>query len=306
MEFDLTYFVTNGTSTANKIVVQSLVRPGDIVLIDRNCHKSHHYGLVLAGASPLYLDAYLLEPYAIYGAVSLRTIKQALLDLEAAGQLGRVRMLLLTNCTFDGVVYNPQRVMEEVLAIKPESASCGRGLVRVRHRGAVVVAAAHGHDLRRGPRKAAVLCRLRAGVPGLARVDGGCGPSRMGQSSVAAGPGEGPRAGLLDAFHPQVASALRQASMIHIRDQDFNTQSRDAFGEAFLTHTSTSPNQQLLASLDLARRQVDPRGSRPELQALGVQLGADVPVFLFGHNVAQGIGEQLEALSLPDSASGML
>ena len=55
-------------------------------------------------------------------------------------------------------------------------------------------------------------------------------------------------------------SALRQASMIHIRDQDFNTQSRDAFGEAFLTHTSTSPNQQLLASLDLARRQVDLEG----------------------------------------------
>ena len=48
--------------------------------------------------------------------------------------------------------------------------------------------------------------------------------------------------------------------MIHVRDQDFNSQSRDAFGEAFLTHTSTSPNQQLLASLDLARRQVDIEG----------------------------------------------
>ena len=55
-------------------------------------------------------------------------------------------------------------------------------------------------------------------------------------------------------------SALRQASMIHIRDQDFDRLSRDAFGEAFLTHTSTSPNQQLLASLDLARRQVDIEG----------------------------------------------
>ncbi|MBL7660506.1 amino acid decarboxylase, partial [Escherichia coli] len=86
--------VTNGTSTANKIVVQALTRPGDIVLIDRNCHKSHHYGLVLAGAYPMYLDASPLPQYAIYGAVPLRTIKQALLDLEAAGQLHRVRMLL--------------------------------------------------------------------------------------------------------------------------------------------------------------------------------------------------------------------
>ena len=117
---DHTYFVTNGTSTANKIVVQSLTRPGDIVLIDRNCHKSHHYGLVLAGAYPLYLDAYPLPQFAIYGAVSLRTIKQTLLGLEAAGQLQRVRMLLLTNCTFDGVVYNPLQVMQEVLAIKPD------------------------------------------------------------------------------------------------------------------------------------------------------------------------------------------
>ncbi|HET9875058.1 MAG TPA: amino acid decarboxylase, partial [Mycobacterium sp.] len=117
---DHTYFVTNGTSTANKIVVQALTRPGDIVPIDRNCHKSHHYGLVLAGAYPRYLDAYPLESFAMYGAVPLRTIKKALLDLEAAGQLDRVRMLLLTNCTFDGVVYNPQRVMEEVLAIKPD------------------------------------------------------------------------------------------------------------------------------------------------------------------------------------------
>ncbi len=56
----------------------------------------------------------------MYGAVPLRTIKKALLDLKAEGKLDRVRMLLLTNCTFDGHVYNVQRFMEEVLAIKPD------------------------------------------------------------------------------------------------------------------------------------------------------------------------------------------
>jgi arginine decarboxylase len=56
-----TYFVTNGTSTANKIVSQALVAPGDIVLVDRNCHQSHHYGLMLAGAEVTYLDAYPLS-----------------------------------------------------------------------------------------------------------------------------------------------------------------------------------------------------------------------------------------------------
>ncbi len=56
----------------------------------------------------------------MYGAVPLREIKHQLLKLKAAGKLDRVRMLLLTNCTFDGIVYNVERVMEECLAIKPD------------------------------------------------------------------------------------------------------------------------------------------------------------------------------------------
>ena len=58
-----TFFVTNGTSTANKIVVQAIVKPGDIILIDRDCHKSHHYGMVLAGAQVSYLDSYPLAGF---------------------------------------------------------------------------------------------------------------------------------------------------------------------------------------------------------------------------------------------------
>ena len=114
------YFVTNGTSTANKIVVQALVKPDDIILVDRDCHKSHHYGMVLAGAQVCYLDSYPLNDYSMYGAVPLREIKHRLLTYKKAGQLDRVKMLLLTNCTFDGVVYNVERVMEECLAIKPD------------------------------------------------------------------------------------------------------------------------------------------------------------------------------------------
>src|SRR5262245_27984781 len=52
------YFGTNGTSTSNKIIVQAICKPGDIVIVDRNCHKSHHYGLVLSGAQPYYVEAY--------------------------------------------------------------------------------------------------------------------------------------------------------------------------------------------------------------------------------------------------------
>ena len=202
---DHTYFVTNGTSTANKIVVQSLTRPGDIVLIDRNCHKSHHYGLVLAGAYPLYLDAYPLPQFAIYGAVSLETIKKALLDLEAAGQLHRVRMLLLTNCIFDGVVYNPRRVMEEVLAIKPDICflwdeawyAFATAVPWARQRTAMV-SAERLEQMLASPEYAAEYRNWAASMEGIPR-------SEWVEPPAAARPGQGAGPRLRDALHPQVA-----------------------------------------------------------------------------------------------------
>jgi arginine decarboxylase len=255
-----TYFVTNGTSTANKIVVQALTRPGDIVLIDRNCHKSHHYGLVLAGAYPLYLDAYELQPYAIYGAVPLNTIKKALLDLEAVGQLSRVRMLLLTNCTFDGVVYNPRRVMEEVLAIKPDICflwdeawyAFATAVPWARQRTAMI-SAERLESMLSSPAYAKEYREWRESMQGVDR-------SEWTERRLLPDPDRARvRVYATHSTHKSL-SALRQASMVHIHDQDFKALTRDAFGEAFLTHTSTSPNQQLLASLDLARRQVDIEG----------------------------------------------
>ncbi|HEX5255241.1 MAG TPA: aminotransferase class I/II-fold pyridoxal phosphate-dependent enzyme [Mycobacterium sp.] len=257
---DHTYFVTNGTSTANKIVVQSLTRPGDIVLIDRNCHKSHHYGLVLAGAYPLYLDAYPLPQFAIYGAVSLRTIKQTLLDLEAAGQLHRVRMLLLTNCTFDGVVCNPLQVMQEVLAIKPDICflwdeawyAFATAVPWARQRTAMV-SAERLEQMLASPEYVEEYRKWAASMDGMDR-------SEWIERKLMPDPATARvRVYATHSTHKSL-SALRQASMIHVRDQDFNALTRDSFGEAFLTHTSTSPNQQLLASLDLARRQVDIEG----------------------------------------------
>ena len=80
------FFGTNGTSTSNKIVVQAICQPGDIVIVDRNCHKSHHYGFVLGGAQPYYVEAFPLTQYSMYGSVPLKTIKQALLGLRGRGQ----------------------------------------------------------------------------------------------------------------------------------------------------------------------------------------------------------------------------
>src|SRR3954463_4065570 len=60
---DQVFFVTNGTSTSNKMAVQALLAPGDIALVDRNCHKSHHYGMVLSGVQPVYVEAFPMTEY---------------------------------------------------------------------------------------------------------------------------------------------------------------------------------------------------------------------------------------------------
>ncbi|WP_347352816.1 aminotransferase class I/II-fold pyridoxal phosphate-dependent enzyme [Intrasporangium sp.] len=257
-----TYFVTNGTSTANKVVLQALTRPGDIVLIDRNCHKSHHYGLMLSGALPLYLDAYPLQRYAIYGGVPLRTIKQTLLDLKAAGRLDRVRMVLLTNCTFDGITYNPMRVMEEVLAIKPDMCflwdeawyAFSAAVPFARRRTAMDTAARLARRLGSSDYRAEYR-EWRASmvdVPESEWVDRRLLPDpEVARVRVYA----------THSTHKSL-SALRQGSMIHVWDQDYDRDVHEQFSEAYLTHTSTSPNQQLVASLDLARRQVDLEGYR--------------------------------------------
>ena len=91
---------------ASKIVVQAIVRPGDIVLVDRDCHKSHHYGMVLAGHQRgLSRQLSAQQILDVRRRAAAREIKHQLLTLKKkAGKLDRVRMLLLTNCTFDGII----------------------------------------------------------------------------------------------------------------------------------------------------------------------------------------------------------
>lgn len=258
-----TFFSTGGTSTSNKIVVQALTRPGDIVLIDRNCHKSHHYGLVLGGAHPLYLDAYPLQPYAIFGAVPLRTIKQQLLQLKKAGRLDKVKMLLLTNCTFDGITYDPRRVMQEVLAIKPDICflwdeawyAFANFTPTFRFRTAMCSAAAlterYSSDA-----YADEYAAYREKMDNLDPED----DSTWLDNRLMPDPDlVRVRVYSTQSTHKSLSS-LRQGSMMHIYDQDFARLAEDSFHEAINTHTSTSPNYQIIASLDLARRQAKLEG----------------------------------------------
>ncbi|UWQ79037.1 ornithine decarboxylase [Leisingera sp. S132] len=254
-----TFFATNGTSTCNKIVVQSVVRPGDIVLVDRDCHKSHHYGMVLAGASVAYMDSYPLHEHSMYGAVPLREIKHTLLRLKAAGKLDRVRMVLLTNCTFDGIVYNVRRVMEECLAIKKDLIflwdeawfAFARFDPTYRQRTAMGVA----NTLRETLRTPDTAQAWAAQQEMMKDVD----EETWLNTRLVPPPDARVRVYATQSTHKTLTS-LRQGSMIHVNDQDFKGEVEQAFHEAYMTHTSTSPNYQIIASLDVGRRQVELEG----------------------------------------------
>ncbi len=257
---DHVFFVTNGTSTSNKMAVQALVAPGDIVIVDRNCHKSHHYGMVLGGAQPLYVEAFPMTEYSMYGAVPLRTIKQALLNLKADGRLDRVKMVDLTNCTFDGHIYNTRRVMEECLAIKPDLIflwdEAWFGFARfspfLRPRTAMGAA----NDIEawlQDPKSVAAYEKQQAEL--------GADPSddKLLDTRLIPDPRKVKlRVYQTNSTHKSM-SALRQGSMLFVKDVEFHTVQAQ-FKEAVFTHASTSPNQQLIASLDIARRQMELEG----------------------------------------------
>jgi arginine decarboxylase len=272
---DRAFFVTNGTSTSNKIVHQAIVRPGDIVLIDRDCHKSHHYGLVLAGGQPYYIDAFPLTQYSMYGSLAIRPIKQALLKLKAEGKLHKARMVVLTNCTFDGHVANVKRTMEECLAIKPDLIflwdEAWYGYARftpfLRPRSAMGAVAAL--------REQFADPAYRARYEEFKAKAGDLDPSNKKLLDMHLLPD--PDAARLrvyesDSVHKSM-SALRQGSIIVVADQDFPAVEA-AFKEAFFTHTSTSPNLQIIASIDLARRQMELEGY--ELVGRAIQLSIEL------------------------------
>ena len=111
---DASFFVTNGTSSANKIVWSGLAGPGDTVLVDRNCHKSIVHALIMTGAKPLYL----LPSRNAYGIIG--PISRGQFDAESLRarlpEGGRIRLVTITNSTYDGLCVNADAVK---LALAP-------------------------------------------------------------------------------------------------------------------------------------------------------------------------------------------
>ncbi|AUH51560.1 ornithine decarboxylase [Chromobacterium sp. ATCC 53434] len=200
-----TYFATNGTSTSNKVIFQTLLAPGDKLLLDRNCHKSVHHGVILSGALPVYLDSSVNRRYGIFGPVPKATIFDA---IEANPD---ARVLILTSCTYDGLRYDLKPIVEAARA---------KGIK-------VIVDEAWF---------------------GFARFHPAFRPTALESG-----------ADYVTQSTHKVLSAFSQASMIHVNDPRFD---EHLFRENFNMHASTSPQYNLIASLDVARKQAVTEGYR--------------------------------------------
>jgi ornithine decarboxylase len=221
-----TYFVLNGTSTSNKMVTMSLLAPGDLVLFDRNCHKSNHHGaLMMAGAIPVYLNP-TRDANGIIGPIDHRFLDEAYIreqirrnplvgDPEAWRRPRPFRLAILTNTTYDGVCYNEREVVERIGSL------CDYILFDE-----AWMAYAKFHPLF-ADRYGMALTSLKPGDPGIYTT----------QST-----------------HKCLAG-MSQASQIHVRDGHLDGQARqlshDRFNEVFMMHTSTSPQYNMIASLDV-------------------------------------------------------
>ncbi|WP_199154782.1 aminotransferase class I/II-fold pyridoxal phosphate-dependent enzyme [Chromobacterium sp. ASV23] len=200
-----TYFATNGTSTSNKVIFQTLLAPGDKLLLDRNCHKSVHHGVILSGARPVYLDSSINRQYGIFGPVPKAIIFQAIDENPDA------RVLILTSCTYDGLRYD----------LKP------------------IIEAAHEKGIK---------VIVDEAWYGFARFHPAFRPTALESG-----------ADYVTQSTHKVLSAFSQASMIHVNDPRFD---EHLFRENFNMHASTSPQYNLIASLDVARKQAVMEGYR--------------------------------------------
>lgn len=266
---DASFFVTNGTSTSNKIVMQANLKPGDIVLISADCHKSIPYSVMLTGALPIFLETYPLVDYDLYGCIDLAQIKEVMLDLKKHGRLDRLKQITLTNSTFDGLIYQCENFMMELLTIKPDV---------IFHWDEAWFAFAHFHPLYHSRSAMGAVRKIRQRlsdplyqqfyVQWRAEFDANTDANKW-QQTLYPNPAEvSLRVYATQSTH-KTLSAFRQASMIHVADAAFV---QAHFLDAFRIHTSTSPNYQIIASLDMARRQAALEGFHRVRECLRLSL----------------------------------
>src|SRR5882672_5187057 len=222
---DHTFFSTGGSSASNEIILHSAVADGDIVLVDRNCHKSLNYALNMTGAIPIYLKP-RRNARSVIGPVPSSEIEPGAIQKKIAesplvkGKKARKPVLaVLTNSTYDGLCYD----VEHTTRLLSQSVD------RI-HYDEAWYAYARFHPL----------------------YEGRYGMHRGVRSK------EDATVTVTHSTHKLLA-ALSQASMIHIREGRIPVEPA-LFNEAFMMHTSTSPQYSIIASTDVSAKMMDDAG----------------------------------------------
>ncbi len=229
---DHTLFVVGGTSAANKIIWHGVVGKGDLVLCDRNCHKSILHSLIMTGATPIYLIP-SRNGLGIIGPISKdqftpESIK-AKVDASpfAKKTSGKVRLMVVTNSTYDGLCYNADAIKESL-----------KDSVEVLHFDEAWFAYANFHEFYDG----------HHGISSNL-------PTRSQKAITFA----------THSTHKLLA-ALSQASMIHVQNAESKSLDMHRFNDSFMMHTSTSPQYGIIASCDVAAAMMEQPAGRALVQ----------------------------------------
>jgi arginine decarboxylase len=229
---DATLFVVGGNSTANKIVWHGMVGRGDLVLCDRNCHKSILHSLIMTGATPIYLVP-SRNGLGIIGPISNDQFTPASIAARIAANpfaqetSGKVRLMVVTNSTYDGLCYNVDGI----------KASLG-DTVDVLHFDEAWYAYANFHPFYQGYH---AISSDR--------------PARSAHAVTFA----------TQSSHKLLA-AFSQAAMIHVQNAEGASVDMTRFNDAFMMHTSTSPQYGIIASLDVAAAMMEQPAGRSLVQ----------------------------------------
>ena len=222
---DHCYFVTNGTSTSNKMVWNSTVAPGDIVVVDRNCHKSVLHAIIMTGAIPIFLMP-TRNHFGIIGPIpkeefSWDRIKQKINNNPfIEDKEVKPRVLTITQSTYDGILYNVEEIKEML-----------DGKIGALHFDEAWLPHASFHDFY-GDYHAIGADRPR------------CEESLIFSTQ---------------STHKMLAG-LSQASQILVQDATNNKLDKELFNESYLMHSSTSPQYSIIASCDVAAAMMEEPG----------------------------------------------
>jgi arginine decarboxylase len=222
---DHLYFVTNGTSTSNKIVWHSTVAPNDIVIVDRNCHKSVLHSIMMMGAIPVFLMP-TRNNFGIIGPIPKEEFEWSNIQKKINNnpfikdKNALPRILTITQSTYDGVVYNVEMI-KSMLDGKVDSLHFDEAwLPHATFSDFYKNMHAVGRDRAR-PQKSLVFAT---------------------QSTH------------------KLLAGLSQASQILVQESEDRKLDPTCFNESYLMHTSTSPQYAIIASCDVAAAMMEPPG----------------------------------------------